>query len=246
MARSATTERAFYLGMALLLLASMILGFARSFFLRPLFPEMQASIPPETFFHFHGACFTAWFLLVPTQSLLVARGRLDLHKKLGMAGAVLAVAMLFSGTYGALIAAARPGGFMGMPLPPQVFLVVPLSSMFLFAIYVSAALLARTDAQAHKRWILLSSICLIEAAVGRWPISFVTAPSPLPFIDASAIPALMFLMPMLAWDLFSRGRLHRVTLIGGALLALVTMLRMPCAETAAWQAFAAWAIGLAG
>ncbi len=237
-------ERAYHLSMAGLLLASVVLGFARTFYFRPLFPEMHTNIPPELFFHFHGACFTAWFLLLPIQSLLIARGQLKRHRACGIAGAVLALLMLFAGTYGALIAGSRPNGFIGMPIPPKIFLAIPLSSMLLFAIFITAAILKRHDAQDHKRWILLSSISLIEAAVGRWPFAFITAPSPLPYVDASALPALMFLMPMIAWDIFSRKRLHKVTAIGGALLILITVMRMPLAQTETWNHFATWAFEL--
>ena len=50
-------ERRFYMGMAVALLATVCTGFARSFFLRPLFPTWPS--PPESIFYVHGAFFTA-------------------------------------------------------------------------------------------------------------------------------------------------------------------------------------------
>ena len=48
-------ERRFYTGMALLVLASVFLGFARTYFLRPWFPEVQHLAPPESFFFYSTA-----------------------------------------------------------------------------------------------------------------------------------------------------------------------------------------------
>jgi hypothetical protein len=42
--------------------------------------------PPTTLLMLHGATALAWLLLYATQALLVARGRVDLHRRLGWAG----------------------------------------------------------------------------------------------------------------------------------------------------------------
>ena len=101
--------------MALAILATVIVGFSRSFFLRPLFPEWPS--PSETVFYVHGAFFTAWIALLVVQASLVATGRTARHRTIGPFGAVLAAAMVVLGTFGALIAARRPGGFVGVPVP---------------------------------------------------------------------------------------------------------------------------------
>ena len=46
-------------------------------------------------------------MLLVVQAFLVGLGRTDLHRRLGIAGAVLAVAMVVTGTEGALMAARR-------------------------------------------------------------------------------------------------------------------------------------------
>src|ERR687895_445409 len=96
--------------------------------------------PTETIFYVHGVVFAAWFLLLLTQPLLVGAGRVDLHRRLGLLGGALAVAMLLIGTVGALIAAGRPTGFTNVPAPPLQFLVVPLVDMVLFGAFVTLAL----------------------------------------------------------------------------------------------------------
>src|SRR2546422_10715298 len=120
----ASAERRFFTGMALAILATVIVGFSRSFFLRPLFPELPS--PAEMIFYVHGVVFTAWIVLLVVQASLVAGGRTELHRKIGPFSAVLAVAMVVLGTLGALIAASRATGFIGITIPPLQFLAVPI------------------------------------------------------------------------------------------------------------------------
>jgi hypothetical protein len=56
----------------------------------------------------------------------------------------------------------------------------------------------------------------------------------------------LFLVPMIIWDLMSRSRVHRVTLIGGLAVIASQPLRVMVSETHAWLNVAGWAIGLLG
>jgi hypothetical protein len=76
-------ERRFFTGMALAILATVLVGFSRSFFLRPLYPEWQS--PSEPIFYVHGMVFTAWIVLFVVQTALVASGHTELHRKIGPA-----------------------------------------------------------------------------------------------------------------------------------------------------------------
>jgi len=239
-----SAERFFYSGMGLVLLATVFVGFSRTFFLKFWFPEHQHLAAPEPFFLVHGVFFAAWFVLLAVQPLLVADGNRALHRRLGMWGAALAVAMLVLGIVGALIAARRPGGFIGVPLPPLQFLVIPFTAVLLFGVFVALAVAWRGDAQAHKRLMLLASISLVEAAVARLPLAFLTAESPVPFFQAMELLTLSLVLPMVAWDLLSRGRLHAVTLWGGLVLVAAMPLRAVVSTTDGWLAMAGWAVGL--
>jgi hypothetical protein len=237
-------ERWFHVTLAVAITGAVVLGFARTFFLRSWFPEWaQVHGAPEPIFYVHGALFTGWFVLLMVQPLLVARRRIDLHRKLGWAGAVVAVAMVVIGTYASLIAARRPTGFIDIPMPPLQFLVVPLSLIALFAIFVGLAIANRKRPQHHKRYMLLASIALIEAGVGRWPFAIMEA-SPLPGYSMIQLGVDLFLVPMVLWDLATRGRVHPVTLWGGVALVAMQPLRMVFSGSHAWLAFAAWAVGL--
>jgi hypothetical protein len=240
-----STERGVYLGLAIAITAAVVLGFARTFFFRPWYPEWaHAHGAPETIFYVHGVAFAAWFLLLLAQTSLVTAGRVDVHRRLGLVGAALAVIMVILGTVGSLIAAARPSGFIDIPMPPLQFLVVPFSLIVLFAVFVSLAIVNRRHPQSHKRYMILGCIALLEGGVGRWPFGFMNSPSPIPGLGMIELCVDLFLVPMIVWDVVSRGRPHPVTVWGGAALVLNQLLRLKLAATGAWLAFAGWAVRL--
>ena len=240
-------ERRFYVGFSVALALAVFIGFARTFFLRAWYPAWAAAHgAPENIFYLHGALFAIWYLLLPVQASLIAARRVAWHRRLGVAGAALAAAMVALGILAALVAARRPTGFVDVPVPPLQFLVVPLAAIGLFAAFVTVAVVARRDTQAHKRYMLMASIVMLEAAVGRWPFAFMSATSPIPFFDMPSLMTDLFLVPLFLWDIGSRGRLHPATLWGALTIVATHTLRMPLASTAGWQAIAGWAVQLLG
>ena len=238
-------ERRFYLGMALTLLAAVFLGFARTFFFKAWFPDWAAAHgAPEAVFYVHGTVFAGWYGLLVAQASLISVRRVALHRRVGFAGVAVAVLVAGLGIAASLIAARRPTGFIDVPVPPLQFLIVPLGIVFVYSVFTALAVLLRRDVQAHKRYILLASIVMIEAAVTRWPFAFMSAASPVPLLDMSGLVTDLFLLPMIAWDLRSRGRIHPVTLWGGLSIIAFHAARLPFASTAGWQAFAGWAVQL--
>lgn len=236
--RRAPAERRFFTGMALAILATIFVGFARSFYLRPLFPDWPA--PAEAIFYVHGAVSTAWLLLLVAQASLVAGGRTALHRRIGPFGAVLAVAIVVLGVLGALTAAARPTGFVGIPVPPLQFLAIPIFDMALFGAFVWLAIARRHDPQSHKRWMLLATVNMVTAGIARWPGVFPLGP--LAFFGLTDL----FIVALAVWDFRARGRLHPVTLWGGLLVIVSQPLRLAVMGTESWLAFARWGTGLLG
>ena len=92
--------------MAMVVVATVVAGFTPTYYLKLLFatPALPLSI------HIHGALFTTWVLLFVAQTWLVAANRTDLHRRLGVTGAALAVTMVVSGAALAIESArmARP------------------------------------------------------------------------------------------------------------------------------------------
>jgi len=234
-----STERRFYFGMALAMFSVVYLGFARSFFLRPLFPGFPT--PTEPIFYVHGAAFATWFVLLVVQPLLVASGRIDLHRALGRFGAVIAAAMVVLGVAGAIVAARRPTGFIGVPMPPLQFLTIPLFSIALFGVLFTLAIVKRRDAQAHKRLMLLATVNLLSAAFARWPFEFAKGGPPVYFGLSD-----LFIVALVIWDLSTRRRLHPVTLWAGLATIVSQPLCLAVSGTGPWLAFAHWLVGSPG
>jgi hypothetical protein len=83
-------DRLFYGGMALAIALTIFAGFARTYYLKDLFGSRP--LPPLV--HLHGLLFTCWILLFAVQTSLISAGRPDIHRKTGIAGALLAAAMV--------------------------------------------------------------------------------------------------------------------------------------------------------
>jgi hypothetical protein len=88
--------------------------------------------------------------------------------------------------------------------------------------------------------MLIAMIGLLSPAIGRmpWPAALRGNVSDYVMPD-------LFLLPLVAWDLGTRGRPHAATVLGGLLLIGSQVLRSALAGTDGWQRFAAWAAGLA-
>lgn len=228
-------ERRFYTSMTVAIFAIVFVGFARSFFLRPLFPAWPS--PPEPVFYLHGAVFAAWFVLMIVQASLVASRRTAWHRTVGAWAMLLVAAMVWLGLDAAITAARRPTGFVGIPVPPLQFLAIPFVDMLMFPALVGLAVVKRRQPQAHKRLMLLASIAIVTAAVARLP--GVIGGSPVVFFGLTDV----LLIPLALWDYRTTGRLHPVTLWGGLTLILSQPLRLALSGTPAWMAFARWLTG---
>lgn len=227
-----TYDRAFYSGMAILMALTVFAGFGPTYYFRTYFgsPTFSGVTTLTPLMHVHGALFTGWVLLFIVQTGLVATRRVAVHRRLGVAGVVLSVAMIVVGLKTAVAAAARGAAPPG--IEPLAFLVVPLFDIVLFTGFVSAAVYKRRDKEAHKRLMLLAYVSIITAAVARLP--GVMPLGPLVFFGLSFV----FVILGMGYDLSSRRRVHRVYVWGGALLAVSVPLRLALSTTPAWRAFA--------
>ena len=224
-------ERLFYIGMTIAIAVTVFAGFARTFYLRPYF-QSQPLIPLLVL---HGVVFTSWIALLLTQTTLVATKRTRTHMRLGIAGGLLAGLMITIGTTTAIIRAKSfepPPGFSS----PLVFLTIPLGDMLVFAILVGAAFYFRRRMDVHKRLMLLATIAILPAAAARLPFAFIQQYGPLAFFGLSDL----FIVPCLIYDIVTRGRPHRATVLGGALVVISHPLRLVLGNTHAWLAFATW------
>ena len=237
LAPPAAHDRKFYCGIALAMALTVFLGFAPTFFLRAIFhkptPTGVTSLP--LLMVVHGLLFSSWVALFIVQTTLVAKRNVAAHRKLGIAGGVLAVAMIVAGTALALATARRGAGPPGAD--PLAFLVVPLGDMVMFTLFIASALALRRDKETHKRLMILAYISIIGAAVARLP--GVLPLGPFWFYGLSFI----FLGAAAIYDIVTRRRLHPVYLWGGLALVLSVPGRLTLSATPLWHSFATFLVG---
>src|SRR5258706_163779 len=201
------------------MLVSVFIGFARSYFLAGVF---RAPLP-SPIIHIHGAAFTAWILLLVAQPSLVAAGRTDIHRRLGLAGCCLGCLMVILGVMASTESLVRHAAQLDpFGRDPKAFYLVPMSEMVVFATLLYFAFRNRKDSPAHKRYIYIATTALMVAAIARWPLAFSSRK-----ILVASLLSDIFLLLLVAYDLWSTRKIHRATLWAGASLVFIQQIRLP-------------------
>jgi FtsH-binding integral membrane protein len=192
------------------MLASVLLGFGPTYYLVGVF---HAPLPSRII-HIHGAVFSCWILLLIVQNSLAWAGRVDIHRKLGLAGFLLACLMVVVGWTAATDRLAR--GTAPPGLDTYFFYIVPMTDMVIFGTLIFFAFRARRDPSAHKRIIYIATVGVLIAAIARFPLRWL-------FHNAAhaAIASYAFLLLLAAYDVWSTRKFHRATLCAGTFLILV-------------------------
>jgi uncharacterized membrane protein YozB (DUF420 family) len=156
----AVVGRPFYLIMSLVMAAVIIGGFSTTvpgdFAPRPGLPLLL---------HVHGAVFTLWVMIFVAQPALIFRGSVRLHRRIGMAGAGLAVAMVVMGIAATLFSIRYdmiPSFF-----PPRIFLVMNLIGITVFGGLVGYGVKLRHRPEWHKRLMLCATVSILGPGLGR-------------------------------------------------------------------------------
>ena len=218
--------RLFYLAMAVALAITAFVGFAPSYFLKPIFRPAVVLTP---LVHVHGLLFGTWTLLLVVQTSLVAAQRTDLHRKLGVAGVVLALLMLAAGGMLALDSARRglaPGG-----VDPVTFLAIPLGALAMFAGFFGAAIATRRRPATHKRLMLLATTSIITPAIAR--LWFVHQQPPIALGLTN-----LFVLAAVAHDWWRDRRVHPVYIWGGLFILVSGPMRIAIGHTDLWHTIA--------
>ena len=103
-------DHVFFCAMAALLLASVFIGFAHTYYLAGVY---RAPLP-SLIIHLHGAAFSIWILLFVTQTALISARRLEWHRRLGTVTFAWACLMVILGLLAAADALARGAGPPGV------------------------------------------------------------------------------------------------------------------------------------
>jgi hypothetical protein len=241
-AEPAARGRHFYLGMSLAVFMVVFAGFAPSYYLKSLthlthYPTGAVISPTLPLaLHIHAAVLSLWLLLLLVQTTLVAAGRTDLHRRLGIAGATLLPVILVLGVITA-IRGGRDGWNPGGPFAdPLEFMIVGLGDIALFTGFVAAGLYWRREPDIHKRLMILGALGgLMWPAITRMP--YVAPHAPAMF---ALLLALLAALPIR--DYMTARRIHPVTWWGTLAILASFPVRDVLAKTMAWHHLAAWLI----
>ena len=209
--------------MAALFFVTVLVGFIPTSIIKLEAVSNGVRPPLPGFMHFHAVVMGLWITLLLAQSTLMATGNRSLHMKLGMASVVLipAVAIGMVGVASAnftQLVTTAPG-----QIPEEVLsqrridlsnlLLAQSRMVFLFSIITFWAVLVRKeDPETHKRLMFIATVPPLSAAIDRmgWLRELVPIEGPF-FADVTQ---LAWLLPLLIYDLWRRGSLHKAYVIG--------------------------------
>jgi len=229
-------ENLFFSGMAVLILATVFVGFARTYYLAGVF---KAPLP-NLIIHIHGALFSSWILFLFVQTSLVAAGRVALHRRLGRLGFGLACLTVILGLLAATESLARHFAAGEPGVGAKAFYAIPIADMLVFSTLIYFAFRERFNPAAHKRLILIATITLLDAAFIRWPI-----PAAWWDLRVAQMCCYALLLLMIGYDLWSTGKVQRATLWASVYLILLQQMSSLIGETVPWQSFATYVQNLA-
>ncbi len=156
--------------MSVIIFALVIFGFsfvAERRLIHPDFPR-----PPVVFFH--GVTAMAWVILFGVQSWFIASGNRVLHRRLGLASIALgAVIPVFAAITGVVIRRYRVEHFGELPQ----FVFISIYDAGVFGMLFWLGIYFRKKPEFHRRLMLLATISLTIAAIGRIP-PWITPPRP--------------------------------------------------------------------
>lgn len=233
-----------FAGFAIALIAISIAGFAPSL----AHPALRRA-PLSLLAGAHGFVFFTWQILFLAQSLLIATGRIAVHRHLGLAGVFLYLVMIPLG-FATTIAMGRRGFDLSGDLKvlphaspgfidPIAGLLFPLTDMAMFAVLAGAALCFVKWREIHKRLMLFANMMLMPAPLAHL-IGHNARSAALP-TAVIMVPIGFFLAAAILRDFFVARRVHPLTWIVAILIFASGPFRAAVVgPSSAWQHFGGW------
>lgn len=227
----------FYLWTAVVFLLIAFGGFTPTYWARVASGTFNA--PPIV--HIHGALLFSWTLFYLLQTVLVASGRMPLHRSWGLFGISLFSVMICSILVTRItlmhLEQLRGFGDASLRFSALAFCSVPLLVIF-FALAISNI----RRPEVHKRYMYLLMSGLMIPALARVfltilaPGSAAGGPPPPPFVVIPpTLTAGLLILAAVVHDWRSRGKPHPVYVYGGIVLIAWSILIVPFANTQVWM-----------
>ncbi len=229
-AQTRQVDQRFYTTMAMAFIIIAFVGFARTYYLGSYF----GARPLTTLVHIHGLVSTSWLLLFMVQVSLVGVRRTDIHRRLGVAGGVIAVLLVVVG-YLTAVEGARLGHAPPGAPSPLAFLSVPIGTLATFGVPIALALCYRRRFEIHKRLMLLGTISIVTPALAR--MGRLAGSEGPPFAIGGTC---LLILVCMTYDKWAHGRVHPVFLWGGPAVMLSLPFRFAIGTSDAWLSIARW------
>jgi hypothetical protein len=189
------------------LLAVVLVGFGRSFYLRPLFSHRPLDLPLTV----HGLILTCWFSLTVAQAFLINAGQRHWHRRIAWLAVLVAAGVVAS----AMWINTRLATHLKSPADGEnMFIWGNYMSLAAFVALLYLGVSSRKRPDAHRRLVLFASIMIVGPAFARfafWPL-FGANPGAAPAFAGGGI--LLAIAAAIAVDLRAAGRIHPATTRG--------------------------------
>lgn len=217
--RAHAIDRWIYVFTAASFIAIVLAGFIPSSLGKIAAVQGGARPPFPLVLHLHAVLMGSFLLLLLAQTTLVATGRCDLHRRVGLLAMVIAPALVAVGfvlvptTYHAVWNAAQAAPPGAQEQLQQVvrrvdnIMLLQLRIGILFPLCLLIGLRARgREAGLHKRMMILATALALPAGIDRIPWLPSTLPgSPL----APDLYTLLAVSPMFVWDVVRNRSVHK-------------------------------------
>ena len=217
--RAGFIDRWIYVFTAASFILFVLLGFVPDSLEKVAAVQAGQRAPFPLVLHFHAVLMGSFMLLLLAQTSLVAGGRCDLHRRLGMVAMVLVPALVVVGfilvptiyhQVAGAAAAAPPevaGELRALVSRLENIQLLQIRIGILFPLFIAIALMSRgRDAGLHKRMMILGTAVALPAAFDRIPWLWNSMPAS-PF--TTDLYPLLAVAPMFAWDVIRNRRIHR-------------------------------------
>jgi hypothetical protein len=189
--------------------------------------------PVPKIVHVHAIATTLWLLTATALVLLVETGKGGLHRRLGWFAAGYAALVLVIAPWSELSWQALNLNTPGS-LPPQ-FLSIAFSGVFCMAVLLPWGVLMRRNSAAHRRVLILATICISDAGFSRSVGLFLPAPTTFLgtylFYEGGNV---LLILLMFLWD-WKRNRVMQQFLIAAFLVIATGLIATGLYFNDTWQ-----------
>ena len=221
----------FFTAMGLVALFAILVGFGRTY----AAPVFRGAFVAPPIVHIHGVLALSWVLLFVAQPLLIRWRGVRIHRAVGLVGLPLAIAVAATMIPVGVHQAVRDVDTEWRNIAVSSLLGV-ITSAILFAVLVTAGILARRDREAHSRWLLLATLLVIWPAWFRFRHWFPMVPRP--ELWFGVVLPMAWVVVAIARDQVVRGAVHPVLLFAGSGLIVEQSLELLAFDTPAWRSLA--------